>query len=321
MNIKKVNNAHALIFFAVLMFAPALAYSVSLQDVQSAGESFKDDAIISLPLSAASGLIWSDAYIGQFVSKIPHFGYGFAAALTSVKTDGFQSILNSTGANREFSGKNSMTPIVVFETRLGGALFPFDMGMKFGLIDNLKSGKIIENGFDRSFFLIGGDFRISVLKDSGRKPGISIGLGYNYLRGSMTSETSGGDFTYTGGTLTADPGELKLFWDMHGIEAKLQVSKKLLCFTPYLGAAATFYWANAGYELNANLTSTLPSNLSDITVTEKGFSSLRSNKTGMSARTFGGVSINIFVFRVDAAAMYDFFSKTYGLNLGLRIQV
>jgi hypothetical protein len=314
------------LFFAV---APLFADPVDLQEVRRAGEAFKENAIKSLPISAASGLMWSDAYIGQLISKTPHFGYGIATALTSVQTDGFQAILDKTGSVRKLGADNSMMPVAVIETRLGGAFFPFDIGFKFGLLNDFESENIITDGFNRSLFLMGGEIRFSILKDGKRRLGISLGIGYNYMEGSMKSATEpGGSFSYVvnGNTEVLNatgPGEIKLFWEMKSIEAKLQVAKKILIFTPYLGTAATFYWASAGYKLNAKWDDPVsPTQISDITVSENGFSSvMSSNKTDVSVRAFGGVGISIFIIRFDISGMYDFFAKTYGCNVGFRLQV
>ncbi len=60
----------------ILAFAATTAYSqttqITLTDLEKAFEDMGDDLSSSVASSATTGLVWSDAYVGNF----PHFGVG-----------------------------------------------------------------------------------------------------------------------------------------------------------------------------------------------------------------------------------------------------
>jgi hypothetical protein len=52
----------------------------------------------------------------------------------------------------------------------------------------------------------------------------------------------------------------------------------------------------------------------------KGFSTVF-EETGWSLRAFGGLSVNLALFRLDLTGLFNFFDGTYGVTLGARLQV
>ncbi len=51
-----------------------------------------------------------------------------------------------------------------------------------------------------------------------------------------------------------------------------------------------------------------------------GFSS-EAEFSGWSFRVFGGMSINLALFKIDVTGMYNFIDKNYGISLGTRLQI
>jgi hypothetical protein len=99
-----------ILFIMISLFIAVYSvFAVDMKDVAQNGSKFKESAISSLPLSASMGLNWSDAYIGQILSRKPHFGVGMSIGLTPSGADDYKNILKSLGA-KEGSEISSMGP-------------------------------------------------------------------------------------------------------------------------------------------------------------------------------------------------------------------
>jgi hypothetical protein len=317
--------------FCVLFFSTASTVSSSdLRKLQTEGDAFKSGVLRSLPLNAGLGLSWSDVYIGQLVSVQPHFGFGVSAGLSSVSTSDFKNILESFGTDCS-GAKNILLPVLLAETRLGGFVLPFDIGLKFGTLHDLSSSRLFLSRTKIDFMLAGGDLRARIYRGGVIAPAISIGLGYNYLTGALHTPLPDSDFSIGSNVLSATAPEAELFWEMSAIDLKVQLAKRFGIITPYLAAAGTFYWASAGYKLkgglkysgswdalNADLTN---AGINGIAVNQNGFSSESEASTGIATRLLGGFSLNLFIFRLDCSAIYSFADLNWGSNVGLRLQV
>jgi hypothetical protein len=315
-------------------------YAGSMVEVEKNGDKFKSDVISALSLNSNIGLSWSDAYIGQLLSVKPHFGIGVSGGLTSSNVNAFRGILGSIGVSEGLvNEKSMMLPSLLVEARLGGIVLPFDLGFKFGKLDDISIDPLNSGSFTRSFFIIGGDVRYALSKGGVFFPKISLGFAYTYLSGTFNTKIEGDkafdiDSTHK---LNMNSPEAALFWEMNSLDMKLQVSKTFFFITPYLGLGATFYWASAGYKVDAptalngtpvnnstvqTINSLLRSNnINGISISPDGFSADERMETGMVTRAFGGFSLDFFVFRLDLNALCDFPALNYGASLGFRIQV
>jgi hypothetical protein len=307
-----------------------------LRLLQRNAETFQADLIKSMPLHAGLGLNWSDAYIGQLLSVRPHLGIGVSAGVSSGNHGSFENFMNSFGVNvSQVSSNMFLLPAGVVDIRLGGLVLPFDLGFKIGKIDDFKmdTGMTLYT-LRRSYVMYGGDLRYALVKGGASLPKVSLGFGYTYLEGAVHTSMNGSrDFEIDSSKiLTANDPSLAVFWNASVLDLKLHVSKTLAVFTPYLGLAASFYWADAGYKLKGPLTynggswqnienDMAAAGISGITLNqEEGFSS-SSRDQGASSRVYGGFSMNFFVFRLDLTAFCAFPHFGYGGSLGIRVQV
>lgn len=194
------------------------------------------------------------------------------------------------------------------------------------------------------FLLLGGDIRYSLLQDEGLLPNISIGLGYTYMQEnvSMTGLMPGGVSVaqvYDGSsyhTLSLADPTLQIGSQTNIVEAKLQVSKRLLFLTPYVGAAAAFSF---GSSASGSVASTLlydgipitQAQINQITayyrsqgqtppsMTGAGFSSSATAAPGMDYRVYGGLSVDILVVVLDLNAAYDITNNAFGAGVNMRL--
>jgi hypothetical protein len=120
--------------------------------------------------------------------------------------------------------------------------------------------------------------------------------------------------------------DVNLFWNTKAIDLKVQLSKSIFIITPYLGLGASYAWSEAGYEtslsgsLDAAKTYLAANGLGDMDIDGNKLSStIKVN--GFSLRTFGGMSVNLAVFKLDLTGMYNFLDSNYGLSFGARFQL
>ena len=296
-----------------------------LGDLQRAASNFSSTLAESLPLNASLGLNWSDAHIGKLFPSIPpSFGVGVSAGFTTMELSDMDTLAEYLGFGGLPNIGRMPFPGYTVEARIGGLFLPFDIGFKFGYLPQLEF-----SNFSIDYFLIGGDIRYAILNRP-FLPRISIGIGFNYMRGSIGGRSGSGlTFNYNDGadTITVSPPEVNLSWRTHSLDLRAQISHSFLIVTPYLGIGASYAWSRAGYEVRANVTDTGDVNaylsargLDGMDVTSTGISSnIYNNAFGF--RVFGGMSLNMAVIRLDFTMIYSFLDGNYGASLGLRFQL
>jgi hypothetical protein len=307
----------------------------NLVDLQKAAGEFSGALAKSLPFNATVGLNWADAYVGMFFPSFPpHFGAGLALGYTTVDFDAFDGLLNQFGLSVPggFDLGQMALPAYVAEARIGGFVLPFDVGLKFGAFENLGNSSATVN-----YLLTGGEIRYAIIdgKDNILLPNLSLGVGLNYLSGSFTGSKSSLDFSLaTGGTgaLSLKNLEVELQWETLALDFKAQVSKSFLILTPYVGLGASHAWSSAGYRVEADpfaLEDNQKNQIADalkssgvegIDFNGKGFSTIL-EETGWSFRAFGGLSVNLALFRLDLTGLFNLFDGNYGVTLGGRFQI
>ncbi|MDR2509914.1 MAG: hypothetical protein LBC77_04640 [Spirochaetaceae bacterium] len=309
--------------------AALLEAQTGLKNLNDGAQALAETLMEAAPHSAGQGLTWSDAWIGHLISVRPHFGVG-ASMGAAVPNQGAYSDFTKSMALE--GGDFFVLPAMFAEIRLGGVVLPFDLGFKFGLYKEFKPDNILlEHSVSKNFLSYGGDIRFALSKGLGAFPKLSIGVGYNYLKGGMNAGLDGiRNYDISGKTLTVNGGTLDYEWEANIIELKLQFSKTLSIFTPYLGAASNFSWAASNYRIGDSTVSytggmtsidadLAGAGISGLAVTNNGLSA-EFEKRGIGTRVFGGCSFNLFVFRLDLSGFCSFPGLTWGGTLGFRIQ-
>ncbi len=308
---------------AFLLFSsPLVAQTTGISNLQNGLSSFVTNAPPSLPFAASAGLDWSDAYIGQLVdTSFPwvHLGVGFTGGVTSLPNSAINPLLEALG---QADVSSVGLPFTAFNLRLGGLVWPFDMGLKIGF---LPPG-LVANGLAYTYSSLGFDVRYNLLKDDLLWPNVSVGGGVNYMS-AVASGSYGNTVTYSdgqGNTLILDKTKLDMKLSSLEFEARAQVSKKFLfILTPYLGLTA-FYGtghAEAAVTTTATATNGLAAWQQYIPgITNTGFS--KTNDQGsFGMKIWGGTSFDVFAVKFDFQGMYSLFNGAYGGAAGVRIQL
>jgi hypothetical protein len=335
-----------LVLGLILLLAAGLSAQADIDyaDFADAFQTFAEEVASTLPASAAvSGLNWSPAYIGQF----PHFGVGVSVGAATIPYKVIKPLVGELGVTLpsefEYLERWGMPiPGLALDARVGGFLFPFDVGFKFGFIPEKlreKMGKV-----NADYLLVGGDIRVPLLKERGLLPTLSISGGYTFMRGTVGVPDIVGTGDYEVdlsdygplGTLTATAPELTFTWRTHTFVGKLQASKKLLIFTPHLGLGTAYGVSSAGGGLsseikyNGHAITDSEIDMIEAALTAAGeevpdLSSdsilVTSDANGFSFWVYGGTAINIFFIKIDLSAMYNFLSGGYGGAVNVRLQL
>ena len=318
----------------LLLSSSLMAVDVDFDDFRKAYEKFSDDAANSLPYNTMVGLSWSDAYIGQF----PHLGVGLTLGFTSLPYKSFEWVADALDVNfadvlPQIELLGAPIPAWTLDARLGGFVLPFDIGVKVGFLPD-QAKTFVPDNMALDYLLLGGDIRYALLKGPG--PKVSLGVGYNYLNGSMSMANLIGkkqEILDVGGyNLELDDPDLNFQWTANVIDLKAQASMNVLILTPSIGVGASYGTAQSGGGLETQILlngdKIKDSEIKDIEdilgnkapdLTDQSIKVL-SDTTGWAFRVFGGASFNLLILRLDLTAMYNFTSGSIGAALNARVQ-
>jgi len=328
-----------------LCCAGFLVHAQDMSKVSTAISDFSKSVAPALPASATASLSWSDAFIGELIAVPPHFGIGVSAQAIFLPMKGVDSLLTALGQTKPsaLSGMDATgvpLPSYSIEARIGGLFLPFDIGLKGGFIPG--DVKNMTGDFAVDYLMLGGDLRIAILKDEALSPGLSIGLGYTYLKGGLYYKMSDISIATvptgvgTTSTVALSKPKVGFEWEDSTIDLKLQLSKNLVIITPYIGTGLNLSWAQVGGGFYATptiggtamteaqmsyLKSNFPGNPALVNVSADGISAKYRQDAIFGWRMFGGLSLNLTVIRLDLSALYNFTSSTFGANVGLRFQL
>jgi len=329
-----------LLIMSILAVNPVFS-DTTLKELQDGVEEFTGIIARALPFNSTMGLNWSDGYIGQITGVPPNFGIGISAGATSIKFDAFKKMLGFFGVTDMPFGSMIQSigmpiPGYTVEGRIGGVILPFDIGFKFGYLpeDAIKN---LMKDYGLKYMLLGADFRYSLLNKKILIPKLSIGVGFNYMEGGITAPLpSDLSYTFSSGAsdynLTSSKAKIALGWRTVNVEFKAQASFPFKFITPYAGAGVSYAWSRAGYNvtadslqvngspISADIKKILLDELKVTNVSDKGFETMK-NIDRISARAFGGFSINIAFFRIDITGMYELIGGHLGGTVGMRFQL
>ncbi|MFP4152749.1 MAG: DUF6588 family protein [Alkalispirochaeta sp.] len=330
-----------LIVAAVVFAAPVAAEEeFTLEEFEESFDTFSGEFAKSVPMNSMIGLNWSDAYIGQLLGVPPHFGVGVTTGVTTIPGSVFINLVDDLGVDTsggvgDLGAFGVPIPGYAVDARAGGFILPFDVGVKVGLIPSIKLGDV-----EAEYTNVGFDVRYAVL-DGGILPKVSVGVGYNYLNGRIStplgigdteitsiSADADGDGTDETYTLVVEDPDLDFGWQANVFDFKVQASKSFLIIEPHIGLGAAVGSATTTTGLTTDVTvqggsadlEDIAKEISGVDIDEKGLE-LETEVNPVSFRVFGGASLNLTVFRLDLGLMYNLTSGSLGSTLGARFQL
>jgi hypothetical protein len=317
---------------------------VTIDDIQNGAAGLVDTLATALPFNSTIGLNWSDAYIGQLLHILPHMGVGVTVGATQIDGEKLTGLFENFGVVLPSDVATALVlPAAVAEARIGGFILPFDIGVKAAFVPANVSDSISEatDGLNVDYMLVGADFRYALMKGNFLLPKISVGVGFNYMKGGL-SKTIGTaqrfefeDATSTTHWFDMTAPEVGIEWESTVIDFKAQISKSLIIFTPYIGGGLSYAKTNAGYRLNSDVSydgaqlddtqiQAIKDKMTEAGITPPDFDSkgIRyfKDESGWIIRAFGGLSVNLIILRLDVTGMYNVTDGSLGGSVGARIQ-
>jgi hypothetical protein len=275
----------------LLLFLPAYVCVADTVRVESA-KHFAEEIQRSLPFTTLTALAWPDSYIGQIVSRKPHFGLGISYGMSTVGFPAVREMLDSFATNGYMNMAGVFVPPLYAQVRIGGFFVPFDIGVVASIPLYAKPA----DGVTTEQQTLGSDIRFALVRDGPKLPGISLGIAYTQTTGYLLTGDSGSDIS-------------TIYWSGNVIEIKTQISKTFGAFTPYFGGGGSFTWTQAGYDYAA---AGMP---------PKTYGMKPDNfANGILFRMFGGVSIKLWMLRLDLGINVSP-PVAYGATVGIRFQL
>jgi hypothetical protein len=324
------------VFVFLLVFSAAArpAFAFEIGDLHSGLSNLSGKMVKTMPFNSSIGLNWSDAYVGKFFPSVPpHFGVGGSFGFTTMDLKAIENLSRVLGYILPFGSSRLYFPAYTAEARLGGFFLPFDIGLKFGM---LPETKLWGTSTKMNYLLLGAGLRYAILDGKSRilLPNISIGLGFNYLKGGLSSLVNQAVDIGVPGTsdlITLENPDVELSWSSKSLELTLQISKNILLITPYLGFGASYSWSEVGYDADAAVRyngspitppdiTAIGNELGGISLGAGGLSSSKKD-SAFGLRGFGGISLDLMVFHLDMTGLFNFFDKNYGAQVGFRVQL
>ena len=296
---KKIIAIGLVLLLTLSVFAtPADKVSQGLED-------FSIQLFDVIPNVALQQGVWPEAWIGNiFPSAPPHFGLGLSFGAAELPIDGLNKALSqfnevSGGASFPSLSNDLAFPTFTVDARIGGLILPFDIGMSFMRLPNMKFDNVT---FD--YLTIGGSLRYAILQDKIIIPAVSVGMGFMYNKGFVEVKVEDSAF------VRSDFETTSIFFEA-------QVSKKILFLVPFLGFRGVMAQSTNSWQWEYNATFEGYGTIGQV---EKGTVN-RGFGDRFHPQLFGGIGFDIFMFHANLSASYDFVSSIWGANLGLRFQM
>lgn len=308
---------------------------VNIATMEAAFSTFSTDVAEALPVASTIGLNWSDARVRGF----PHFGVGLSLGAVMIPEDAFISLANTLSITLPSAitdaGLGIPFPAYVIDARVGIPFLPIDIGAKLGVLTPEMSAALFSD-VSVDYILAGFDIRTPIIKGNLVLPAITLSAGYNYLSGGVNASVGGiGDLSsidlnpVINTTLSYTDPDIRFAWKTHTVDFKLQASKSLLIITPYAGLGYAYGWSKAGGGISSDITysggvtedevrDALEAAGYDFELSGDGFTIL-SESSGGSLRVFAGLSVNLFILKLDLNAMYNISTASLGASANVRI--
>lgn len=266
-----------------------------------------DNLLDAIPVSQSMQTVYAEAWIGKLIPGF-HFGVGINVSAAKLDVTPIKEVCQAMDVDTKDIPDNLAFPTICGDIRLGGIVFPFDVGFSFVKFDASKYDSIA-SGIDPMTFdylSVGGDVRYALLKGGAFRPKVSVGAGYYFTKGNFS--------------ISEDEADVDISFDSSLFFLEAQASIKALCFVPFVGTKLMISKANFDWDADANWASILSdnSNNSNLAVAQEwgllpehlgdSYSS-----TAFHPMIYGGLGLDLFILNLTVSGGYDF---TSGLPVG-----
>lgn len=266
-----------------------------------------DNLLDAIPVSQSMQTVYAEAWIGKLIPGF-HFGVGINVSAAKLDVTPIKEVCQAMDVDTKDLPDNLAFPTICGDIRLGGVVFPFDVGFSFVKFDSSKYDSIKSNIDPMTFdyLSVGGDVRYALLKGGAFRPKVSVGAGYYFTKGNFS--------------ISEDEADVDISFDSSLFFLEAQASIKALCFVPFIGTKLMISNASFSWDADANWASILSdnSNNSNLAVAQEwgllpehlgdSYSS-----TAFHPMIYGGLGLDLFILNLTVSGGYDF---TSGLPVG-----
>ncbi len=311
--------AAILIFATMLTAVNATATQAELDKELS---DFAKQVADFVPRASTSTNLWADAHIGNLfpLKGLPHAGIGATAGGVLIPTS-LMSTFSSAFSDPAKTWEAFPLPAISMDARIGGIILPFDIGVHALLLDNFEHEFWGMKVTIPTIFSYGGDVRLAILQEGVVLPALSIGVGYTYVKGEFDIESK--DVLSVSNILSsASTVRSHMEYETNIYSATVQLSKKILIITPFVGAKAiaqdgTYKYGGSYTNVDGH-THTLSmaevKKTFDFTDVSKAIKKLNYN-------VFAGVGLDFFIIQTTVGVNYDFTDKTWAGSASIHIKI
>ena len=275
------------------------AFSAEDFDISTVNDGIDDFASelgFSVPQAAVQQNVYAEAFIGKIFPAVPpHFAVGIDAGLTHLNTSGLAKAADELG----ISGvKNDLyLPVFNADVRIGGVIFPFDVGLSFMTLDVGKLNTM-DVDFTAEYTTFAIDARYALLEDGLLLPAVSVGAGYSVNKGSFGASNS--------------TAEASVDFSVHTLYAQVQASKTInipvvrIGFTPFIGLRGLIsnYTNDWSWKLKGAYVDAV-NNLGKNIATSGNGTASSDGFGGFQPQIYGGIGLNLGFFQLTGSICAD----------------
>ena len=270
--------------------------SDAISTINGGIDDFASELGFSVPQAAVQQNVYAEAFIGKIFPAVPpHFAVGIDAGLTHLNTSGLAKAADELG----ISGvKNDLyLPVFNADVRIGGVIFPFDVGLSFMTLDVGKLNTM-DVDFTAEYTTFAIDARYALLEDGLLLPAVSVGAGYSVNKGSFGASNS--------------TAEANVDFSVHTLYAQVQASKTInipvvrIGFTPFIGLRGLIsnYTNDWSWKLKGAYAVAVNSLDNNIVTSGKGTAS-SDGFGGFQPQIYGGIGLNLGFFQLTGSICAD----------------
>ena len=286
-----------------------------------------------IPKSITGMNLWADAHIGNIIplSGLPHLGAGATMGGVLIPTN-LMKTFAAAFPKKVKEWESFPLPAISFDARVGGLFLPFDVGVHLMALE----------GYEKEFFGVkvemtnilsyGADIRFAILQESLVLPALSIGLGYTKARGEFSLTTtdilpdnasqviSGAIGSLTGNETQRAFTILDVAYNTDIYTMTLQLSKKILLLTPFIGAKAV--GQNGKYTYSYTYDKIEGQNYSsEIKSVERKLKFDDLTNSNIKFSVFAGLGVDFLIIQTTLGVNYDFSDKSWAGSISLHVKI
>ena len=272
--------------------------------------------------ASAQTNLWADAHIGNLfpLNGFPHLGAGMSAGGVVIPTDFLTTFASAFPVPPPLPEGTFILPALSIDARVGGIILPFDIGAHIMTLDSFDEEFMKMHIEIPTCFSYGADLRFAVLQEGVILPALSVGVGFTHSEGDfiISSESLIPNISISGTNYSKIAMEVNYNTNIY--TASVQLSKKILLLTPFVGAKAIAQEGEYqyGYEYRNIDGQSHRVNMTSIT---RHFSFDDIANSDIRYSVFAGVGVDFLIIQTTAGVSYDLKDKTWAGSLSLHVKI